>query len=519
MPVERELTPGAGLPRWRVLVADDTASNRLLLRALLERLGQEVLLACDGLEALTVFQRERPDFVLTDVEMPGASGYEVTRTVKALAADAWVPVVILTTLEAGEEMIRGLEAGADEFLKKPFVPAFLEARLKALSRTLVLHRRLAESRHRAEALMESVVDGVVTASAHGVILQANAAMERIFGWPVRELLGQSLRVLMPEPEGHAHQAQVDGYLTGGPRRIIGVGQRRLRGRRRDGEVFPLEVGVNETTIGGERVFVGLLRDVSVREATEGALQRTGEALRLALRQKETERAFALQVMERQALRAGALPANLEARVVPCDGFSGDVVAAHTAPRTGDQYVLLGDAIGHGLPAAVLTLPLLAAFHELAEQALSVGALVARLDAALAGVVPEGRFVAAAVLRYAPADDVVEAWNGGLPPPLLRRGGRVERLEARNLGLGIDATAAPTVTRLPAAGLDAVVLASDGFTERSNAQGQLFGSAGLARALETGPARVEALWHAMAQFAGEAPAHDDQTLLVWRPPGR
>ena len=118
----------------RVLVVDDLPQNLELLEAYLEPLGYCVAKASNGADALRKIQEETPDVILLDVMMPGLDGYEVCRRLKADAWTAFIPVLILTALAGREERVRAMEAGADDFLSKPFNGLELLARVRALLR-------------------------------------------------------------------------------------------------------------------------------------------------------------------------------------------------------------------------------------------------------------------------------------------------------------------------------------------------------------------------------------------------
>jgi putative two-component system response regulator len=120
--------------RSRVLVADDTESVRTLFRKLLIADGHDVVSASDGLSALQAVHDHRPDVVLLDVTMPEMDGLEVCRRLKADPATRLTPVVLVTGQTDLSDRIRGIEAGADEFLSKPVHPHELRARIRSLSR-------------------------------------------------------------------------------------------------------------------------------------------------------------------------------------------------------------------------------------------------------------------------------------------------------------------------------------------------------------------------------------------------
>mgnify|MGYP006280875887 CR=1 FL=1 len=122
----------------RILLVDDNNGGRQVLEAKLTAEYYQVFSASSGAEGLELAARERPDIILLDVVMPGMDGLEVCRTLKADDELKHIPVVLLTAYESREVRIAGLEAGADEFLSKPFDDVMLFARLRSLSRLKVM---------------------------------------------------------------------------------------------------------------------------------------------------------------------------------------------------------------------------------------------------------------------------------------------------------------------------------------------------------------------------------------------
>ena len=114
----------------RILVVDDNALNLKLLVDWLEHESYVVSTAADGLEALAKIEAEGPEIVLLDVLMPGLDGFETCRRIKADPAVAHIPVVMVTALEDVDDLVKGFEAGADDFLTKPFDGLELLARMR-----------------------------------------------------------------------------------------------------------------------------------------------------------------------------------------------------------------------------------------------------------------------------------------------------------------------------------------------------------------------------------------------------
>lgn len=140
----------------RILVVDDVDVNVRLLEAKLTIEYYDVLTCNDGATALDLATEHQPDMILLDVMMPGMDGFETCRRLKARAETRHIPVVLVTALDGREDRIRGLEAGADDFLTKPIDDVVLFARVKSLTR---LKQVMDELREREESSRRMGVDG------------------------------------------------------------------------------------------------------------------------------------------------------------------------------------------------------------------------------------------------------------------------------------------------------------------------------------------------------------------------
>lgn len=126
-----------------VMVVDDQATLRAVLAAELRRAGvSKVIEAGDGLKALELFKKEKPDLILLDVCMPGHDGYWVASELRKMEEGDWTPIIFLSSLDSELDVWRGIEAGGDDYLVKPVKSIVLVAKIRAMQRLLGMRRRL-----------------------------------------------------------------------------------------------------------------------------------------------------------------------------------------------------------------------------------------------------------------------------------------------------------------------------------------------------------------------------------------
>lgn len=163
----------------RILIADDSDTDRLLLQTILRREGHQVLIAKDGVEAIEVYRRELPEMVFLDVMMPNMDGFEAAEAIKKLIGEDFVPIIFLTALHDAASLARGLEVGGDDFLSKPYNAIVLRAKINAYSRMAAMHRMLQQQRdeiieHNNRLLYEQeTAKRVFDKVAHGGCLNAS----------------------------------------------------------------------------------------------------------------------------------------------------------------------------------------------------------------------------------------------------------------------------------------------------------------------------------------------------------
>lgn len=131
---------------------------------------------------------------------------------------------------------------------------------------------------RARAILETAIEGIITIDADGVIIDFNPAAQAIFGYRAAEIIGRNVNLLVPEMHRGRHDGYIDRYLETGEQRFLGV-IREVEGRRKDGQVFPMEISVGEVRAGTMHSFTAIVRDISERREAEEALRQSEERFR------------------------------------------------------------------------------------------------------------------------------------------------------------------------------------------------------------------------------------------------
>jgi len=151
-------------------------------------------------------------------------------------------------------------------------------------------QELANSREEIRAVLDTVVDGIITIDAKGTVQSINPAAEKIFGYSADELIGHNVNKLMPEPYHHEHDGYLQNYITSGVQKVIGIG-REVEGQRKDMSTFPMELAVSEIKLNDEIMFTGIVRDISERVKAQQALSDSeAEARKLAMVAANTDNA-------------------------------------------------------------------------------------------------------------------------------------------------------------------------------------------------------------------------------------
>lgn len=152
---------------------------------------------------------------------------------------------------------------------------FIAQRAKQRRERYRIEDALKTNRKNALAVLNTTVDGIITINRAGIIQSYNRAAKEIFGYAEEEVIGKNINILMPSPYHEEHDTYVNSYHETNHRKIIGIG-REVRGLRKNGEIFPMELAVSEINHDNQRTYTGIIRDISVRRELEIELLRTSE---------------------------------------------------------------------------------------------------------------------------------------------------------------------------------------------------------------------------------------------------
>jgi hypothetical protein len=304
----RQGVPAQFLPeesgRVKLLLVDDDPDNLLALQAILEPLRQELMLAQTGTDALRLCLEHDFAAILLDVRMPHMDGFETAEMIRARRRSLQTPILFVTAYRSDEQLFRGYNLGAVDFLFKPIVPEILQSKVSVfveLQRTEQLLRRKAEELARAEqrfrAVLEAAPDAMVITNQAGIIELANSRADTLFGRSREALIGRDIHSLLPgwecPDEDPPHLAL--------PRPTP---EQRLAAYHDDGSPFPAEITRNSFHTPDGMLITTAIRDATDQADAEARIQKTN----LELEKRVAERTAALRYSN-EALRQFAWAAS------------------------------------------------------------------------------------------------------------------------------------------------------------------------------------------------------------------
>jgi PAS domain S-box-containing protein len=263
--------------RPKILLVDDSPENLISLEAALAGLGQELVLAQSGTEALRHLLADDFAAILLDVKMPEMDGFQTAEMIRSRRRSRHTPILFLTAYKSDEHLFRGYDLGAVDFLFKPIVPEVLRSKVAVfveLSRNTTLLRRQTEVLGKAEqkfrSLLEAAPDAMIISSDDGRISLVNSQAEVMFGLQRPALIAGNIQALVPEWNGLSASAG---------------GHRELKARRKDGTEFPAEISLSPLQTEEGPLVISAIRDITQRKKAEDEIRN----LNTRLEQRVAER--------------------------------------------------------------------------------------------------------------------------------------------------------------------------------------------------------------------------------------
>ena len=304
MAAESPAIQGRAPDRAKILLVDDTPENLVSLEAALEGLGQDLVLASSGTQALRHLLEDDFAAVLLDVKMPEMDGFQTAELIRARKRSRHTPILFLTGYKSDEQLFRGYDLGAVDFLFKPIVPEILQSKVSVfveLRRAGERLRRKAEELARTEqrfrVVLEAAPDAMVITNQAGTIELANSRADTLFGHSREALIGRDIHSLLPDWECPGEDPPRAGLPRPTP-------EQRLTAHRDDGSAFPAEITRNSFHTPDGLLITTAIRDATDQADAEAKIQRTN----LELEKRVTERTAALRYSN-EALRQFAWAAS------------------------------------------------------------------------------------------------------------------------------------------------------------------------------------------------------------------
>ena len=247
-----------------ILIVDDQLGGREVLRGLLTGQGYNLAFASSGEEALAKVQELPPDLILLDVMMPGMSGYDVCRRLRDDPLFSEIPVIMVTALDDQESRVEGLDAGADDFVSKPFNSVELRTRVRTITR-LNRYRRLLSERTKFEWVVEQANDGYVVLDDDDHILYANPQAHKYLDLPA-DLGNDSSGAFLTTVQKQYRFEPEQGWTTWPETPPVQTPRYLVRPESPSAQAFWLQVNTQKLPPSSEGVWLVQLQDITLQVA-------------------------------------------------------------------------------------------------------------------------------------------------------------------------------------------------------------------------------------------------------------
>ena len=269
--------------RMKILLVDDTPENLVSLEATLSGLGQELVLASSGREALRHVLNDDFAAILLDVRMPDMDGFETAEMIRSRPRSREIPILFLTGYRNEEHLFRGYDLGAVDFLFKPIVPEVLRSKVAVfveLSRSNAKLKEQARVLQKAEqrfrSLLEAAPDAMVMCRVDGEVVMVNSRTEILFNCGRDKLMSKNFRTLVP---GWGFRVPEAWYDDSSPAAVEPLQQRvELHAFPEGRAPFPVEITFSPLQTEEGVVVTSAIRDISERKRTEEQIRQLNSSL-------------------------------------------------------------------------------------------------------------------------------------------------------------------------------------------------------------------------------------------------
>ncbi len=503
-------------PVLRVLVVEDSEFDAQMITSLIRKSGYDVVSErVETTAAMEKALREKQwDIILSDYNLPNFSAPEALKLLQSSELD--LPFIIISGGIGEATAVAAMKAGAHDYLMKGnlnrLAPAIEREIREAANRRerREAREKLLESELRYRLLWESSPDAVLLMDVDSKLHFANPAVETVFGYNPEEIIGQPLRMLLPDELRSNDARAIENYLHTGqkaniPRIVETVG------RRKDGRDIVIEVSFSHMELQGERRHVAFIRDITARKRAERELRENQEQFQVA---REIQ----------QRLFPKCAPAiegfDIAGVTYPAEATGGDYFD-YLSMMNGNVGVIVADVTGHGIGPALLMAETRAYLRTLAANREDLGEILTSANRILAEDIGQDRYVTLFLGKIDPAKHTFSYASAGHPTGyVLSASGEIKMLLKRtSVPLGINPNAKYTgEVQVPLESGEIVLLLTDGIEEATGPDESFFGierTLQVVRQNRDQPPRaiLDTLYRAVREFSQDAPQLDDVTAIV------
>jgi two-component system sensor kinase FixL len=252
----------------------------ILKNALIRRQHQVTIAEPDPKELEKLDRDHYSLIILSDYS---EEGIQFCRNIRAKEHGKRYTIIAVIAQNQMDHLYRLLDADVDQYIVESLYDEqrldvrldFAEKMARNKEGQFLIEQKLRESEARARSILRTTVDAIITINERGIIRTFNRAAETLFQFHASDVIGKNVNILMPQPYRREHDDYIGNYHQTGKRKIIGIG-RDVTGKRKDGSTFPMYLAVSEVNVNGQRLYTGIIRDITEQRRLEQEVLRISE---------------------------------------------------------------------------------------------------------------------------------------------------------------------------------------------------------------------------------------------------